>query len=455
MTTSLAGFLSTLAAGLNPKPDFKPRRDLVAERAATAARDAERAADPDAELVARARGGDVAAFEDLVRRHQARVYGTLVGLTGNAEDAEDCSQAAFIKVFRKIGDFAGAARFSTWLTRIAINEGLERLRSRHPSESLDGGRRATRSFRPFARARPGSTTRSGSMPARRRGGSSGRSSRACPCRPGRRHAARHRAALDGRGGRDPGAPVPTLKTRLLRGRLMLRESPGGALRGRSAAGRALLSCDGRPDRALEPHRRGRGAGGAARALEHHLAECRTCQVLYDSTRKTIRIVTDAGAGSCPAGVVGAADRADPRRAREDRLAAVRRRPRARSSRRRRSGSVPRPNETVFANCATPTIRIVSRICCSLKPYVRKSLDVVRVDLGPVFVELQGEVQKRLVLGGDVGPVVVEGDLLGLGPVDAEHAHDLAVGGHAVGRQVRGRADEEDVLLLAPRQSALP
>ena len=135
--TGLAGFLDSLDAGLMPKPDFRPRRDLRAERTAAAAAAAARAEDPDAPLAARARAGDAEAFETLVRRHQALVYRTLVGLTGNPEDAEDGSQVVFVNAFRKIADFAGAARFSTWLTRIAINEGLERVRRRRPTESLD------------------------------------------------------------------------------------------------------------------------------------------------------------------------------------------------------------------------------------------------------------------------------------------------------------------------------
>ena len=56
--------------------------------------------------------------------------------------------------------------------------------------------------------------------------------------------------------------------------------------------------------------------------------------------------------------------------------------------------------------------------------------------------------------GDVGRVVVDGDLLGLGALDAQHPHDLAVGRDAVGAHVRGRGDQEDVLLLPPLQGAL-
>jgi len=91
----------------------------------------------DGGLVERARAGDRGAFEDLVRRHHQRIYRTLLGLTGNREDAEDLTQTTFLKVYEHLGEFQGTAKFSTWLTRIAINEGLQRLRTRKPMVSLD------------------------------------------------------------------------------------------------------------------------------------------------------------------------------------------------------------------------------------------------------------------------------------------------------------------------------
>jgi RNA polymerase sigma-70 factor (ECF subfamily) len=140
---ALTAFLNTLERGLSPRLDFRPRRDLVAEwmeakrtRAATAIAAAQAGPDPDAAAVAEARGGQVTAFEQLLHRHQAAVYRTIAGITGNAEDAEDGTQIVFVKVFRKIGEFSGDSRFSTWLTRIAINEGLEILRRRKPTERL-------------------------------------------------------------------------------------------------------------------------------------------------------------------------------------------------------------------------------------------------------------------------------------------------------------------------------
>lgn len=103
----------------------------------------------DGALVERARTGDRDAFESLVRRHHRRIYRTLLGLTGNKEDAEDLTQMTFLKAYEHLGNFEGAAKFSTWLTRIAINEGLQRLRGRKPMESLDdAGEDEDDEFRP-------------------------------------------------------------------------------------------------------------------------------------------------------------------------------------------------------------------------------------------------------------------------------------------------------------------
>ncbi len=93
-------------------------------------------ADPDADLVARVKTGDLEAFETLVARHSRRIYRTLVGITGSAQDAEDSMQEALLQAYRKIDGFRGDSRFSTWLTRIAINEALARLRSRTAGQNL-------------------------------------------------------------------------------------------------------------------------------------------------------------------------------------------------------------------------------------------------------------------------------------------------------------------------------
>jgi RNA polymerase sigma-70 factor (ECF subfamily) len=97
------------------------------------------AAIADEELVARAAAGDADAFEALVDRHEARVYRLAYRLTGSDADARDVLQEAFLAAYRGLASFRGAARFSTWLYRIATNAALmhQRARRRRPTESLE------------------------------------------------------------------------------------------------------------------------------------------------------------------------------------------------------------------------------------------------------------------------------------------------------------------------------
>lgn len=74
-------------------------------------------------LVARAREGDEAAFETLVRRETPAVYRLLVRMLGSASAAEDVAQECFLRAWRALPRFRGDARFSTWIYRIAVNEG--------------------------------------------------------------------------------------------------------------------------------------------------------------------------------------------------------------------------------------------------------------------------------------------------------------------------------------------
>ncbi len=77
----------------------------------------------DRELVTRAQAGDTSAFEELVRRHERKVYRLAEYLChGNAADGEETSQNALVNAFRYMRAFRGESQFSTWLTRIVINE---------------------------------------------------------------------------------------------------------------------------------------------------------------------------------------------------------------------------------------------------------------------------------------------------------------------------------------------
>lgn len=94
--------------------------------------------DPDVDLVARARRGDMGAFDELVRKHFQRIFGLAYHMMGHREDAEDVTQAIFIKAHRAIDRFRGQSAFSSWLHRIAINETLNAIkrRKRGPKISL-------------------------------------------------------------------------------------------------------------------------------------------------------------------------------------------------------------------------------------------------------------------------------------------------------------------------------
>ncbi|MFZ0662825.1 MAG: sigma-70 family RNA polymerase sigma factor [Acidobacteriaceae bacterium] len=91
---------------------------------------------PDILLVERARGGDVSAFEKLVRQYDRQVFRIANHITQNREDAEDVVQDAFFKAYQKLDQFQGNSKFYTWLVRIAVNESLMRLRKRRTGKMV-------------------------------------------------------------------------------------------------------------------------------------------------------------------------------------------------------------------------------------------------------------------------------------------------------------------------------
>ena len=98
----------------------------------------------DEALVAATKCGDTLAFEELVFRHKQRVLAVAQRITNNREDAEDVAQESFHKAFVHLDAFQEKSRFSTWLTRIAMNEAFMVLRRRRGflevlPESPDGG----------------------------------------------------------------------------------------------------------------------------------------------------------------------------------------------------------------------------------------------------------------------------------------------------------------------------
>jgi RNA polymerase sigma-70 factor (ECF subfamily) len=90
-------------------------------------------------LIAAAQGGDVHAFNRLVRSYQRLAYNLAYRVLGEAENAADATQDAFVSAFRAIGQFRGGS-FKAWVLRIVTNECYDQLRrkQRRPEESLDG-----------------------------------------------------------------------------------------------------------------------------------------------------------------------------------------------------------------------------------------------------------------------------------------------------------------------------
>ncbi len=85
-------------------------------------------ADSDLAVVKRVQAGDVAAFDQLIRKYRERLFGVVYNLTSNREDTADLVQDAFIKAFQSINRFQGQASFFTWLYKIAVNTTLSHLR---------------------------------------------------------------------------------------------------------------------------------------------------------------------------------------------------------------------------------------------------------------------------------------------------------------------------------------
>jgi len=88
-------------------------------------------------FVRRAQRADAAAFEALYRLHVGKVYGLCLRMTGNAAEAEDCTQDAFIQAWSKLDRFRGDSAFGTWMHRVAVNAVLGRMRrSRREQDRL-------------------------------------------------------------------------------------------------------------------------------------------------------------------------------------------------------------------------------------------------------------------------------------------------------------------------------
>ncbi len=97
------------------------------------------AAKDEATLVSEAKAGSYAAFEELVNRYEKKIYRLALNITASPEDAEDVLQETFLKAFEHLPEFREDSRFYTWIVRIAVNEGLMKLRKRRSDRTVPWG----------------------------------------------------------------------------------------------------------------------------------------------------------------------------------------------------------------------------------------------------------------------------------------------------------------------------
>ena len=90
----------------------------------------------DEELVKLVKAGEIAPYDELVRRHQIKIHDLCYKILRNYDDAKDMAQETFLKAYRKINKFGGRSKFSTWLYRIAVNNCLNFIKKRRPTEEL-------------------------------------------------------------------------------------------------------------------------------------------------------------------------------------------------------------------------------------------------------------------------------------------------------------------------------
>jgi RNA polymerase sigma-70 factor, ECF subfamily len=99
-------------------------------------------------FVDRVLAGDRRAFEPLVRRHERRIFRVTLAVLGNIEDAEEAMQDTFVKAFRHLEQFRRESRFTTWLTRIAVNNALQKRNARKNFVPLAEAETAEEPFAP-------------------------------------------------------------------------------------------------------------------------------------------------------------------------------------------------------------------------------------------------------------------------------------------------------------------
>lgn len=91
---------------------------------------------PDKELVKQAQTGDLQAYDELMRRHQGKIYGLIYNMTSNQQDAEDLVQEVFLKGYKVLDRFQGKSSFYTWIYRIAVNRTINYVKQRRNRSAL-------------------------------------------------------------------------------------------------------------------------------------------------------------------------------------------------------------------------------------------------------------------------------------------------------------------------------
>jgi len=117
----------------------------------------------DEEIVARVRAGETQLFELIMRRHNQRIYRAARAVLRDDGEAEDVMQDAYVRAYAHLHDFEGRARFSTWLTRIAVHEALARLRRGRRLEPIEAQTQETQSMPTAPRFSPEQQASDGEM----------------------------------------------------------------------------------------------------------------------------------------------------------------------------------------------------------------------------------------------------------------------------------------------------
>ena len=119
----------------------------------------------DEEIVERVRAGEPALYEVIMRRHNTRLYRAVRAILRSDRDVEDVMQDAYVNAFQHLDQFAGRSKFTTWLTRIAVNEAIARKHAAERIEEWDAmsEHRREASWTPRAMSDPETSAASGEM----------------------------------------------------------------------------------------------------------------------------------------------------------------------------------------------------------------------------------------------------------------------------------------------------